>query len=121
MEIVRFDCISSFPATMKAKEYEINGKVYDESIVDTSAYSPIEEELAKVQPMTQSEINQHFDFVDGKDDGRKMPRRRGADISEISTSLREANEKLQADIKKAAEAQAKEAQHKAEIDKIMKS
>lgn len=121
MEIVRFDCISSFPATMKAKEYEIHGKVYDKSIVDTSAYSPIEEELVKVQPMTQSEINQHFDFVDGKDDGRKMPRRRGADISEISMSLREANDKLQADIKKAAEAQAKEAKNKAEIDKIMKS
>lgn len=118
MTIIRFNTITSIPATMKAVEYTLPDKTFDKSIVDKSCYTPIEDQIAKVQPMTTSEINQHFDFVNGKDDGRRAPMRQGADIAEIQRAFNEADKKLKEDINKEAKRLAKEKEQQALIDSI---
>lgn len=99
--MVRFNCISSLPAVMKTIEFEQPVKHFDESIVDKSCFTPLSEQLKTLTPMTTSERDQHFDFPDGKDDGRKAPRPRGADIAEISTDIREKQAIVKQEIEKA--------------------
>lgn len=119
MKIIRFNTISSLPAVMKTEEYTIPDKVFDKSIVDKSCYTPIADAVAKVQPMTTSEINQHFDFVNGKDDGRKSPPRQGQDIAEVHEAVKKADERLKKQIKDESERIKKEREQKALVDSIM--
>lgn len=118
MKIQRFNCISSLPAVMHFEEFSIPDKVYDKSIVDPSCYSPLEDELAKVQPMTQSEIQQHYDFVNGKDDGRELPPPRDVDLAEVSQKLHNAEKKLQSDIEEATLKKQKEIEQQQLIESI---
>lgn len=101
--MVRFKVISSIPATMQTYDYEPPCKHFDESIVDRSCFSPLSEQLKTLQPMTPLERDQHFDFPDGKDDGRKAPRPRGADLAEISSDIHQKQEKIKFELKKAEE------------------
>lgn len=117
----RFTTISSLPNVMKIGEYENPIKHYDKSIVDKSCFTTIDDQLAKVQPMTATEIEQHYDFIDGKDDGRKAPMRKGADISEITVAARNANEKLKKQIEEASEKTRLEQQQKAYVESIKTS
>lgn len=117
----RFTTISSLPNVMTLGEYEQPVKHYDKSIVDKSCFTTLGDQLAKIQPMTASEIEQHYDFIDGKDDGRKAPMRKGADISEISVAARNANEKLKKQIKEASERTKTELQQKALVESIKES
>lgn len=118
MTIVRFNTITSIPATMKAVEYTLPDKIFDKSIVDKSCYSPIEDQIAKVQPMTTSEVNQHFDFVNGKDDGRRAPLRQGADVSEIQHAFNEAKKSFNKQVQEESKKIAREREQKALVDSI---
>ena len=118
MKIVRFNTISSLPDVMKLENYTIPDKEFDPSIVDKTCFTPLTEQLKGLQPMSVSEMNQHYDFVNGKDDGRAMPLRKGADLAELSTDIRLKQQKVKEKIDKAAQEVAKQAEHKALQDKI---
>lgn len=103
MKYSSFNVITSLPGRMRIIEVEVKPKKYDESIVDKSCFSPLSEQLKTLQPMTPSERDQHFDFPNGKDDGRKAPLPRGSDISEISNDIRQKQDKIAKEVKKAEE------------------
>lgn len=118
MKIQRFNTISSLPASMKITDYVIPDKIYEKSIVDKSCFTTLEDQLAKLTPMSTSEAEQHFDFINGKDDGREMPMRKGSDIAELSTSIRLQQESIKKKIDDAAIETAKQAEHKAIQEKV---
>lgn len=118
MKLLRFNTISSLPSSMKLETYTSPNKVYEPSIVDKTCFTPLTEQLKGLQPMTMSEAIQHYDFVNGKDDGREMPLHKGADISEISTDIRNKQESISKRLDKAAQEIAKEAEHKALQEKV---
>ena len=66
--------------------------VFGKYCVDDSNFQPISEALKTLngrRPLTDPEIQAHFDFADGKDDGREAPlERRFNDITELSTDIR---------------------------------
>lgn len=66
--------------------------VFGKYCVDDSNFQPISEALKTLngrRPLTDPEIQAHFDFADGKDDGRDAPlERRYNDITELSTDIR---------------------------------
>lgn len=103
MKIHRYNTICSIPNIMKIKVVEIKGKIYDESIVDKSCYSPLSEQMKNLQPMTPSETEQHFHFIDGKDTGMNPPLPPSADIAEISTAIRKQQKAVKETIDKAVE------------------
>lgn len=113
MKIQRFNTISSLPGVMKTEDYVIPSKIWEKSIVDKSCFVPLDTQLQTLTPMTASEQQQHYDFVNGKDDGRAMPLHRGADISELQEDVRNKQEAIKKKLDKAAEEIAKEAEHKA--------
>lgn len=118
MKIKRFNTISALPHVMKVEDYVIPDKIWDESIVDKSCFIPLDTQLATLKPMTASEQEQHFDFVDGKDDGRQMPLRRGADISELAQDIREKQKNIKKKLDSAAMNIVKEAEHKAMQEQV---
>lgn len=103
MKFSSFNVISSLPGHMKIIEIEVKPKKFDVSIVDKSCFSPLSEQLKTLQPMTPSEREQHFDFSNGKDDGRSAPLPRGADIAELSNDIRQRQSKITQEMKKAEE------------------
>jgi len=118
MKIQRFNTISSLPGVMKIQDYVIKDKVFDKSIVDKSCFTTLEDQLAKLTPMSMSEAEQHFDFVNGVDDGRKAPYRKGVDIAEISNDIHNEQAVIKAVIDKANRKAQKEAEHKAMQSKV---
>ena len=118
MKIQRFNTISSLPGVMKIQDYVIKDKVFDKSIVDKSCFTTLEDQLAKLTPMSVSEAEQHFDFVNGVDDGRKAPYRKGVDIAEISNDIHNEQAIIKAVIDKANRKAQKEAEHKAMQSKV---
>lgn len=118
MKIQRFNTISSLPAVMKIQDYVIEGKVFDKSIVDKSCFTTLDDQLAKLTPMSVSEAEQHFDFVNGVDDGRKAPYRKGVDIAEISNDIYNSQAIIKDVVDKANKKAAKEAEHKAMQAKV---
>lgn len=119
MKIQRFNTISSLPASMKIEDYVIPDKIFDKSIVDKSCFTTLEDQLAKLTPMSVSEAEQHFDFVNGVDDGRSMPMRKGYDISELSTSIRERQDVVKEVVNKAIKEEQMQAEHKAMQQKVV--
>lgn len=124
MKFSSFNVISSLPGRMKIIEIEVKPKKFDESIVDKSCFSPLSEQLKILQPMTPSEREQHFDFPDGKDDGRRAPLPRGSDIAELSNDIRQKQEKVAQEVKKAEEQMQRELKNqalaKANLEKVTK-
>lgn len=118
MKIQRFNTISSLPAVMKIEDYVIESKIFDKSIVDKSCFTTLEDQLAKLTPMSTSEAEQHFDFVNGIDDGRKAPMRKGFDIAELSTTIRESQAIVKDVVDKANSEAQKQAEHKAMQNKV---
>lgn len=115
----RFNTITSLPNVMKVEDYTIPKKEYDESIVDKSCFSPLSEQLKTIQPMTPSEAEQHFHFVDGIDTGMKPPLPPSADIAEVSNAIREGQKAVKKTIDKAVEKTQQEMRQKAEAQAII--
>lgn len=103
MKIQRYNTICSIPGIMEQVLVDVKGKKYDASIVDKSCYSPLSEQLKGIQPMTPSEVEQHYHFIDGKDTGMKPPLPPSADIAEISNAIREGQKAVKKTIDKAVE------------------
>jgi hypothetical protein len=69
---------------------------YDDSLTDKTHFIPTQEavkRLANQPPMSSDQINQSYDFPDGKDNGVTIPtgRKLGRDLAEISTEINNQN------------------------------
>lgn len=97
-------------------EHERKYKMFSESIVDKSCFTTLTDQLKHVAPMTQEEVNSHYDFIKGsKDDGKIMPLRKGSDIAELQADVRTKQKNIKDKIDKIASEEIKKAQIKAEI------
>lgn len=88
MKIQRVKQISFFPVKDMFEEIdvELHGD-FGESKADFSAFVPTAE---SVRSLPVGDIGlQHYDFPDGKDDGRPVPlgRKRGVDIAELGEAI----------------------------------
>lgn len=103
----RFDTIRT-NGTIKVIDYELPDVQYDISLTDKSKFIPTDEAIKRLtgQALSASEIEQNYDFVDGKDSGMKVPvgRMKGLDIAEVSTAVRAEQAEIKADIAKAKRA-----------------
>lgn len=121
MKIQRFNTISSLPAVMKIVDYVIPDKKFDKSIVDKSCFTTLDDQLSKLTPMSVSEQEQHFDFVNGVDDGREKPLRKGYDITELGESIKQKQDIVNKIVEKAVLEEQKQAEHKAMQDTVSSS
>lgn len=97
-------------------EHERKYKTFDESITDKSCFTTLTDQLKHVAPMTQEEINSHYDFIKGsKDNGKTMPLRRGSDIAELQADVRSKQKNIKEKIDRIASEELKKAKIKAEI------
>lgn len=88
MKIQRVKQISFFPTKDMFEEVDVqlHGD-FGESKADFAAFVPTAE---SVRSLPVGDIGlQHYDFPDGKDDGRPVPlgRKRGVDIAELSEEI----------------------------------
>lgn len=92
--LTTYDNVNAFSKPIK-KEWKRKYKVFDEPIVDKSCFTTVTDQLKKLVPMTNDEINSHFDFVNGqRDDGRELPLRKGADIAERTERIKRKQAKI---------------------------
>ena len=103
----RFDTIRT-NGTIEVIDYELPDVQYDISLTDKSKFIPTDEAIKRLtgQALSASEVEQNYDFVDGKDTGMKVPvgRMKGLDIAEVSTAVRAEQAEIKADIAKAKRA-----------------
>lgn len=88
MKIIRATQLSFFPVKNMFTEYdvELHGD-FGDSKADFTAFVPTAE---SVRSLPVGDIGlQHYDFPDGRDDGRQVPigRKRGVDIAELSEEI----------------------------------
>lgn len=89
MKITRVKHIDFFPVKDMFEEVDLklHGK-FEESKADFTKFVPTSE---SVRSLPAGDIGlQHYDYPDGRDDGRPVPigRRRGVDIAELSEEVR---------------------------------
>lgn len=98
-------------------EYELEARKWDPSITDPTFYTPVGSMVRKLTSQDRVAIQnqrQLFDFMDGKDTGIELPvsRKKGVDIAELSTEIREqtksAKKRINEDIEKAMALKKKE-------------
>lgn len=84
-------------------DYQIPDEHYTESLVDRSHFVPIAEALKSLDTAHDTQL--HYDFQNGRDDGREIPlsRKPGRDIAEYSRKVAELQEDVKSSIKKAQE------------------
>lgn len=100
----RFKRISVLGSTFDS-EYTVPVCPVGERIVDDSKFIPMSEavkQLSKMPPMAKGVIEGYYDFIDGRDDGRKVNvARMRPEIVELSVEVRNQQEQLKKDLKKA--------------------
>ena len=113
----RFDTIRT-NGTIEVIDYELPNVQYDVSLTDKSKFIPTDEAIKRLtgQALSAAEVEQNYDFVDGKDTGMKVPvgRMKGLDIAEVSTAVRAEQAEIKADIAKSKRAK----DFKASLDAI---
>lgn len=119
LTLPRFNTISALCGKMKIEVIEIKPKEYEESIVDKSGYTPLEVQLSTLKPMSPNEIQQHYDFIDGHDDGRAPRHKPDTDIAVISTEVREKQKAIKNKIDKAQSEVLKQAEHQQMIQNTL--
>lgn len=94
-----------FISQQKSKliDYVVPEEHYTASLVDKSHFVPIAEALKSLD--TAHDVQLHYDFSNGIDDGRELPlsRKPGRDIAEYSRKVAELQEDVRQSIKKAHE------------------
>lgn len=113
----RFNTISSLGSNLI--DYSIPTVEYSESVVDRSGFVP-QSELAKniVGNITSTDL-QNYDYPDGKDDGKPVPkaRKKGIDLAEVDALVKDGIDK---GVKAAREKEAYEAD-KARFEALQKA
>lgn len=88
MKLTRVKHISFFPQKDMFETIDVPlHRDFDKSVADFTQFVPTAE---SVRSLPAGDIGlQHYDFPDGKDDGRAVPlgRKRGIDIAELSESV----------------------------------
>ena len=89
-------------------------KVWDDSITDTTFYTPVGSMVRKLNAQDKvSFLNDptYYDFPDGKDTGATIPISRypDTDMAELSQAVRRDSEQVEAEIKKEIKRQSKKA------------
>lgn len=78
---------------------------FDESVADDSYFVPNSSAVARLsggRPYSSDEVKLAYDFPDGKDSGLSVDiRRKGRDLAEISTDIRERQADIGTEISKA--------------------
>lgn len=107
------------------KEKKLYSHISAPYVIDDSKFSPITQALKNINgsTLTDEQLAQSYDFVDGKDNGMSLPIGRGrfADIVEVSTELKESNSRLSEsfnDFKETEARKAKQAERLKALSKV---
>lgn len=91
-------------------------------VIDDSKFSPITQAFKNINGsvLSDEQIAQSYDFQNGKDNGMEIPIGRGrfTDIVEVSTELRESNNKLSESFKDFKESEERKARQKARLEAL---
>ena len=102
--ILRFKQISPFQYVLVEDDIA-HYRDFDESVADDSYYVPNSSAIARLsggRPYSSDEVKLAYDFPDGKDSGLSVDvRRKGRDLAEISTDIRERQAEISSEISKA--------------------
>lgn len=114
---------SDFISQQKSKliDYNVPAEHYTASLVDRSHFVPIAEALKSLD--TAHDVQLHYDFNNGIDDGRELPlsRKPGRDIAEYSRRVAELQEDAKKSIKKAQDFEAAKKAAEARTAELTKS
>lgn len=122
----RLETINSFDGAklIEVKDKSVFTHISAPYCIDDSKFSPISQALKNINGSTLSDeqISQSYDFKDGKDNGMELPIGRGrfADITEVSTELRQTNQSLAESYKDFKESEDRKARQKARLDALNK-
>lgn len=102
--ILRFKQISPFQYELVEDDIA-HYRDFDESVADDSYFVPNSSAIARLsggRPYSSDEVKLAYDFPDGKDSGLSVDvRRKGRDLAEISTDIRERQSDIHSEISKA--------------------
>lgn len=96
-------------APVKIVDYDLPLSQSGDYVVDDSCFTPMSEavkQLSRTAPLTADEIRMAYDFVDGKDNGMKVPVERmprTSDIVEIMEPVKLEAQELSAKLSRAKE------------------
>ena len=102
--ILRFKQVAPFQYVLVEDDIA-HYRDFDESVADDSYYVPNSSAIARLsggRPYSSDEVKLAYDFPDGKDSGLSVDvRRKGRDLAEISTDIRERQSDIHSKIIKA--------------------
>ncbi len=102
--ILRFKQIAPFQYVLVEDDIA-HYRDFDESVADDSYFVPNSSAIARLsggRPYSSDEVKLAYDFPDGKDSGLSVDvRRKGRDLAEISTDIRERQSDIHSEIIKA--------------------
>lgn len=104
MKVIRYNTISALPNVMKLHDYSFNtSSKFADSLADRTNFVPLSEQIKSLDKSGRGLSkagdvgdSRFYDFPDGKDTGISVPvsRRKGADLAEISVSVRKDSKKI---------------------------
>lgn len=100
-------------------------KIISPFLIDDSKFCPTKNALEnlKGQVLTDEQIAQAYDFVDGKDNGFSLPIARGryADITEVEAELKQSSDSLKKSYEDFTESEKRKVKQQERLDALLKT